>query len=114
MTKQIPPPLTMTTLPVYVSQTAELLLHLRETNETVTYSDYAALIGLRKGAWHVVHRHQVKTILTATAALATLPHVQCDLTAADFARVVRASNGVPGDGVDDETTIVVTKRGLSK
>ncbi|WFU75493.1 hypothetical protein [Bradyrhizobium sp. CB2312] len=78
----------------YIAQASAVLRMLRQAN-TMTYGDFAEIIGLRKAseAWHPAYMRYVSKILDLTAATAQAVHD--NLSADDFARIVKPGLASP-------------------
>lgn len=89
----------------YVAAGVAVLETLRVADKTVTYKEFGELIGLVKDEWLPAHRHEVSNILYLIAAM---QEKHCDDEKPDFDRVVRASDGEPGQGYERTARLVVT------
>ena len=99
--------LTGTRLASFVLLTIPLIRHLRDTDATMSYGDFAKRVGLieQAGKWDVRYRGQITKILDSTHAIEDLADMT-ELTKADFGRIVSAQTGEPGAGQQRESKIV--------
>jgi hypothetical protein len=88
----------------YVFAGVAVLETLHVTGKTVTYKEFGQLIGLVRDEWLFEHRNQVSNILYLIAAM---QEKYCDDGRPDFDRIVRASDGEPGAGLDRDARLVV-------
>lgn len=97
--------LTTQNMAVLIERTTLVLKTLRLLNRTMTYGEFSMLVGLRapEEAWNPMHRKAISQILNCTAAVNT--EVHGDLKDEDFALIVNAATGQPGQGINRDSRI---------
>lgn len=90
---------------LYASRINSVLHELDEQNATIAYGALAKRIEL--GDWSNVVRVQLNALLDVAAAIATASGIAGDVSHASFKRVVSATSGQAGTGINVRCRIVI-------
>lgn len=98
--------LNATQIAVFAARINTVLRELDEQNGTITYGALVQRIGL-SDQWNGIARLQINALLDAAAAISTLSCVDGDVTHESFKRIVSATSGAPGTGINVRCRIVL-------